>query len=50
MAFNTVPRDEYAPYLLWLLNMPGGGFPGSLYGYRILSTIAGAPFFYLLPS
>src|SRR5882724_10544563 len=49
MAFNTVPRDEYAPYLLWLLNKPGGSFPGSLYGYRILSVLAGAPFYYLLP-
>jgi len=50
MAFNTVPRDEYAPYLLWLLHEPGAGFPGSLYAYRILSVLAAAPFYYLLPA
>jgi hypothetical protein len=50
MAFNTVPRDEYGRYLLWLLREPGGGFPGSPYGYRILSVVVGAPFYYLLPA
>jgi hypothetical protein len=28
---------------------PGAAFPGSLYGYRILSVLAAAPFYYLLP-
>jgi hypothetical protein len=50
MAFDTVPRDDYARYLLWLLHEPGGAFPGSLYGYRILSVLAAAPFYYLLPA
>jgi hypothetical protein len=50
MAFDTVPRDDYARYLLWLLHEPGGAFPGSLYGYRILSVLAAAPFYHLLPA
>ena len=50
MVFDTVPRDDYARYLLWLLNEPGSTFPGSPYGYRILSVLAGAPFYYLLPA
>jgi hypothetical protein len=50
MAFNTVPRDDYAPYLLWLLHQPGGAFPGSPYGYRILSVLVAAPLYYLMPA
>lgn len=50
MAFDTVPRDDYARYLLWLLHEPGGAFPGSLYGYRILSVLVAAPFYYVLPT
>jgi hypothetical protein len=50
MAFDTVPRDDYARYLLWLLHEPGAAFPGSLYGYRILSVLAAAPFYYGLPA
>jgi hypothetical protein len=49
MAFDTVPRDDYARYLLWLLHEPGAAFPGSLYGYRILSVLVAAPFYYALP-
>lgn len=49
MVFNTVPRDDYAPFLLWLTGAPGGAFPGSPYGYRILSVVAAAPFYYALP-
>jgi hypothetical protein len=49
MIFNTLPRDDYAPYLLWLLGESGGAFPASPYGYRILSVLAAAPFYYLLP-
>lgn len=26
MIFDTVPRDEYEPFLLWLLDQPGGAF------------------------
>lgn len=50
MAFDTVPRDDYARYLLWLLHEPGAAFPGSLYGYRILSVLLAAPFYYGLPT
>jgi hypothetical protein len=38
MAFATVSHDEYGPHLLLLLREQGGWFPGSLYGYRILSV------------
>ena len=48
-AFSTVPRDDYAPFLLWLLGEPGGALPGSPYGYRLLSMVAAAPFYYALP-
>ncbi len=49
MVFNTLPRDDYAPFLLWLVGSPGGAFPGSPYGYRILAVAAAAPFYYALP-
>ncbi|HTW72892.1 MAG TPA: hypothetical protein VME47_23650 [Acetobacteraceae bacterium] len=50
MVFNTVPRDDYAPFLLWLAHAPGGAFPGSPYGYRILTIVAALPLYYLLPT
>jgi hypothetical protein len=49
MAFNTLPRDDYAPFLLWLVRSPGGAFPGSPWGYRILSVAAAVPFYYIVP-
>jgi len=49
MAFHTLPRDDYAPFLLWLVGGPGGAFPGSPYGYRVLSVAAAVPFYYMLP-
>ncbi|HUB43783.1 MAG TPA: hypothetical protein VMB73_02250 [Acetobacteraceae bacterium] len=49
MVFNTVPRDDYAPFLLWLAHAPGGTFPGSPYGYRILTMVAALPLYHLLP-
>ena len=48
--FKTVPTDDYAPYLLWVLQEPGGAFPLSPYCYRILSMLAATPFYYILPS
>jgi len=48
-VFNTVPRDDYAGYLLWLLGQPGGAFPDSPYCYRVLSMVAAMPFM-LLPA
>ena len=49
MIFETVPRDHYEPFLLWLLGQPGGRLPSSPFGYRILPMVAAAPFYYLLP-
>ncbi len=49
MVFDTVPRDDYAPFLLWLVGAPGGAFPGSPYGYRLLTMVVAAPFYDLLP-
>jgi hypothetical protein len=50
MVFNTTPRDEYWPYMLWLLGEPGGKLHESPYVYRPLSALAAAPFYYLLPT
>jgi hypothetical protein len=47
-AFHTVPYDDYAPYLLWLDGSEGGVFPGSPYGYRVLSMLAALPLLHLL--
>lgn len=49
MAFHTIPRDDYAPYLLWLLGQRGGAFPGSPYAYRVLAVLAAVPFDWMLP-
>jgi hypothetical protein len=49
MIFNTFPRDDYAPMLLWWLGEAGGAAPQSPYGYRVLSVLTAAPFYYLLP-
>lgn len=49
--FNTVPRDGYALYLLWLNGRLAGGFPSqSPYGYRLLSVALATPFFQSLPT
>ncbi len=48
-AFNTVPHDDYAPYLLWLLGTPPGFFPDSPFCYRILSVAAAVPFYVAMP-
>jgi hypothetical protein len=47
-AFNTVSRDDYAPYLLALVG-ESGKFPGSPAGYRLFSVALAIPFYYLLP-
>jgi hypothetical protein len=49
MVFNTVPRDDYAPFLLWLAGAPGGVFPGSPYGYRVLTMVAAWPLYAAFP-
>jgi hypothetical protein len=48
-VFNTMPRDDYARFLLWLMGNPSGALPISPYCYRIGSMIAAAPFYKLLP-
>jgi hypothetical protein len=49
MAFNTVPRDDYAPYLLHTLGEKPDFTVYSPYGYRIFSFLAAFPFYKLLP-
>lgn len=49
MIFNTLPRDDYAPYVLWLLHAPGGVLPGSPYVYRILSVALAAALDHVIP-
>lgn len=48
-AFNTVPIDDYAPYLLYILGEEGGNIPGSPFAYRLFSVAAAVPFYYILP-
>lgn len=46
--FDTVPHDDYAPYLLWIAGH-GGAFPDSPYAYRWLSVAAAWPLFEAMP-
>ena len=48
-AFNTVPRDDYSPYLLYILGEEGGRVLGAPFAYRIFSVAAAVPFYYVLP-
>lgn len=48
MAFNTFPRDDYAPFLLHFV-LGKGSWAGSPFGYRVLSVLAAAPLYWLLP-
>ena len=48
MAFDVIPRDNYAPFLLHLVGGKGS-WPGSPFGYRVLSVLAAAPFYWVLP-
>lgn len=47
MIFNTVPHDDYAPYLLHIIGQPGGTVPPSPFAERYLSVLAAVPFFHL---
>ncbi len=50
MAFNTIPHDDYATYLLHFLGEKSYfTIAYSPYGYRVLSYLAAAPFYELLP-
>jgi hypothetical protein len=44
VAFKTVPGDDYAPYLLYLLGHPEGVLVDAPWAYRFLSVLAVAPF------
>lgn len=48
MAFQTFPRDDYAPYLLWMAG-DGGSMPGSPMVYRVLSVAIALPLYFALP-
>lgn len=48
-VYRTMPYDDYAPYLLWLLGEPGGQLPvpASPHVYRIGAVTLALPFYYL---
>lgn len=48
LAFNTFPRDDYAPFLLRFTSAHGV-WPGSPYGYRVLSVLPAVPLYWTLP-
>src|SRR5690242_1496465 len=48
LAFHTAPSDDYSPFLLWFVSGQGA-WPGSPFGYRVISIIPAIPLFYLLP-
>ncbi len=49
-AFNTMPRDDYAPFLLKIVETTKGEVPPSPYIYRILAVLVAVPFYYMLPN
>lgn len=49
-VFNTMPRDDYAAFLLWTVGNPEGVLPISPYCYRVLSMVLAAPFYYVMPA
>lgn len=57
VAFDTTPRDDYAPFLLAMVGERGEGenrqpdlLAKSPRGYRILSVAPGIPLYYALPT
>ena len=48
-AFDIVPHDDYAPYLLYILGEEGGRHLGAPLVYRIFSVAVAVPFYYVLP-
>jgi len=48
-AFNTVPHDDYASYLLTLIGQDDK-IPGAPFAYRIISVAVAIPFYYILPT
>lgn len=49
-AFNTIPRDPYEPYLLYLAGNDLGFLPGSPFVYRVFSILPALIPYYLFPA
>jgi hypothetical protein len=49
MIFNTLPRDDYAGYALWIAGVHGGTIPESPYVYRYFSAALGALLYHIIP-
>ena len=47
-AFNAVPRDDYAGFLLWIAGNAEGAIPSSPCCYRPLSMVASLPFYFIV--
>jgi hypothetical protein len=48
-VFDTVPRDDYARFLLWTVGNAEGVLPSSPYCYRVLSMVLAVPFYWVVP-
>ena len=48
VAFKTAPGDDYVPFLLLFISHQGR-WPGSPFGYRVLSVIPAIPLYWFLP-
>lgn len=49
-AFNTLARDDYAPYVMHLAGMPDGAIPNSPFRERIGSVALAAPLLKIIPA
>ena len=49
MAFQTIPRDDYAPFLLYLVGENDNFELGSPSGYRLFTVALAVPFYYVTP-
>jgi hypothetical protein len=49
-VFDTVPRDDYARFLLWTVGNTEGVLPSSPYCYRVLSMVLAVPFYWVVPA
>ncbi len=48
-AFNVIPRDDYAPFLLHIIDRSKGEIPPAPFVYRFLSVVVAIPLYFLLP-
>src|SRR5690242_3342028 len=49
LAFQIIPTDPYEPFLLYFTSHKGQ-WPGSPFGYRVLSVLPAVPLYYILPT